>query len=108
MDPSALSFKLQLRRDGFSHVTDAENAVVDGIRTQATMLQTGRYHVLRECKETIKQYAGYVWDARAQERGEDKPLKQYDHTKDEERYLLHTLFGNDRKFTTMSRTGWGI
>lgn len=93
VDPSALSFKTQLRRDGFAQVRDADNSVLDGIRTQATMLTAGRYHVCAECQNTIHEYSGYVWDAKAQEKGEDKPLKQSDHAKDAERYFLHTIFG---------------
>ncbi len=97
VDPSALSFKTQLKKDGFRNVKDADNAVLDGIRTQATMLQTGRYKIHLSCKETIREYSGYVWDARAQEKGEDKPIKQQDHCKDMERYFLHTLFSIDRR-----------
>ncbi len=93
VDPSALSFKAQLRKDGFHNVIEADNAVLDGIRTQATMLHQGRYYIHRSCKETIREYGGYVWDVRAQAQGQDKPLKQNDHTKDEERYFLHTVFG---------------
>jgi len=103
VDPSALSFKTQLKKDGFANVKDADNEVVDGIRTQASMLQQGRYFVMRNCTETIREYSGYVWDAKAQERGEDKPLKQNDHTKDEERYFLHTVFGGKNKLRTMSK-----
>lgn len=97
VDPSALSFKTQLKKDGFVNVKDADNSVIDGIRTQATMLHTGRYKVHRSCKETIREYSGYVWDTKAQEKGEDKPMKQNDHTKDEERYFLHTVMGKDRR-----------
>lgn len=93
VDPSALSFKAQLSKDGFYNLQDADNSVLDGIRTQATMLQTGYYKVMRCCTETIKEYSSYVWDPKAQDRGEDKPLKQNDHCKDEERYFLHTIFG---------------
>ena len=93
IDPSALSFKTQLKRDGFYGIKDADNSVLDGIRTQATMLQTGRYKVMRSCKETIREYSSYIWDTGARSRGEDKPLKQNDHTKDEERYFLHTIYG---------------
>lgn len=93
IDPSAASFRAQLRKMGFPQVRDADNAVLDGIRTQATMLSAGRYQVCVGCKETIREYGGYVWDAKAQARGEDKPMKQSDHTKDAERYFLHTVFG---------------
>jgi len=93
VDPSAASFKTQLRRAGYPMVQDANNDVVDGIRTQATLLGAGKYHVCRNCKETIREYGGYVWDAKAQEKGQDRPMKQSDHTKDAERYFLQTVFG---------------
>jgi len=93
IDPSAASFKTQLVKDGFSGLTDAENDVVDGIRTQARMLKSGDYVISEACKQTIEDYDGYVWDDKAQLRGEDKPIKQNDHTKDVERYVLYTLFG---------------
>ena len=39
---------------------------------------------------TIQENASYVWDEKAVERGEDKPVKQNDHAKDAERYGLYT------------------
>lgn len=93
VDPSAASFKLQLQRDGFTGVKDADNDVLNGIRTQARMLKLREYAVCECCKQTAADYEGYVWDSKAQLKGEDKPLKQNDHTKDTERYLLQTLFG---------------
>lgn len=93
VDPSALSFKTQLRHDGFPQVRDADNSVLDGIRTVATMLTAGRLHICADCRETVKEFSGYVWDAKAQERGEDKPLKQNDHGMDCLRYFAHTTFG---------------
>ena len=97
VDPSAGSFKLQLKRDGFNFVTDANNSVLDGIRTQARMLQNGEYMVIRHKSNQpcIDEYYGYVWDDNAIKRGEDKPLKTSDHTKDEERYVLHSEFGEE-------------
>lgn len=97
VDPSAGSFKLQLKRDGFNFVTDANNSVLDGIRTQARMLQNGEYMVIRHKSNQpcIDEYYGYVWDDHAIKRGEDKPLKTSDHTKDEERYVLHSEFGEE-------------
>ena len=108
VDPSAESFQLQLKRDGFRNVINADNSVLDGIRTQSRMLTTGRYKVLERCKQTIADYGAYVWDSKAQERGEDKPIKKFDHTKDEERYLLHTLFGTERSVRTMSKRSLGL
>ncbi|MGL5915339.1 MAG: PBSX family phage terminase large subunit, partial [Culicoidibacterales bacterium] len=92
IDPSAASFNAELQKQGFP-TRDADNDVLDGIRTQARMLVSGEYKINKICTQTIKDYSAYLWDKRAQERGEDKPLKQNDHTKDFERYALFTNFG---------------
>lgn len=105
VDPSASSFILQLRKDGFFGVTEADNSVMDGIRVQSKMLKNGEYAISEECVNTRKEYDAYVWDPKAALRGEDKPLKQDDHSKDMERYMLNTQFGQDHldyeKLTTM-------
>lgn len=95
VDPSAASFKAQLKKDGFSGVCDANNDVLDGIRTQAKMLQSYEYAIVKHPSNEpcIDEYYAYLWDDKAAKRGEDKPLKENDHSKDEERYLLHTCFG---------------
>lgn len=97
LDPSAASFKAELRKSGWK-VIDADNSVVDGIRTQAKMLKNGEYRIVDHPtnKQAIRDYGAYLWDSRAQARGEDKPLKQNDHTKDEERYFLETIFGGNQ------------
>lgn len=94
IDPSASSLKAQIRRDHNYFIKDANNDVLDGIQTQSRMLQSGEYTILRieENAPCIKEYYGYVWDENASKRGEDKPVKSSDHTKDEERYVLHTEF----------------
>lgn len=92
VDPSAASFKAELRKRGFN-LRDANNDVVNGIRFQARMLAGGEYRVGAGCKQTIKDYSAYLWDPRAQARGLDAPLKQNDHTKDFERYGLYSEFG---------------
>lgn len=94
LDPSAASFKTELRKAGWK-VREAQNDVIDGIRTQARMLRSGEYKLLDVPgnKQAIRDYGAYLWDSKAQARGEDRPLKQHDHTKDEERYALHTIFG---------------
>lgn len=93
VDPSAASLKVQLQQDGFFFIRDAINDVLDGIRTQARLLGLGIYAVMSCCEHTIQDYSAYLWDKNAQKRGEDKPMKQHDHTKDTERYFLHTIFG---------------
>lgn len=102
VDPSASSLKVAIRRASRKidsplkgvKVKDANNSVKDGIRFQADMLKNGHYKIVKHPTniQCIKDYFAYIWDERAQERGEDKPVKENDHTKDEERYLLMTLF----------------
>lgn len=92
LDPSAASFKVELRRQGIL-VRDADNSVLDGIRTVATMLGTGRYFVNKSCKNLIQEKSAYVWDERSQQNGIDRPLKANDHASDAERYVLHTVIG---------------
>lgn len=93
LDPSAASFKAEWRKRGLS-VIDADNAVLEGIRVHAQMLGSGAYKLGPDASNqmAIDEYGGYLWDKRAQDRGEDKPLKQSDHVMDDSRYLCMTLF----------------
>jgi PBSX family phage terminase large subunit len=79
IDPSAASFKQELRRNGISNVTDAENEVLPGIRFVGQLLTNGTFKVCSNCVETIKEFGNYLWDSKASERGEDKPIKKFDH-----------------------------
>jgi len=101
VDPSAASFIAALRSRGFN-VQPADNEVLDGIRFVSSMLsgraqEDGRPRLTwdPDCKETPKEYTSYVWDERAQERGEDKPLKERDHCPDRDRYGLWSDIGSD-------------
>lgn len=98
VDPSAASFKAQLKKDHKYFVKDAANDVLDGIRTQAKMLKSGDYMIqLNDSNQPcIDEYYSYVWNANSAKKGLDEPLKENDHTKDEERYILFTEFGGDR------------
>ncbi len=89
LDPSAASFKAQLQNDGHS-VDDADNSVLDGIRYVSSLLQSGRLKVTKDCPNLIKEFSSYVWDAKKQAKGEDAPVKQYDHALDALRYGLYT------------------
>ena len=89
VDPSAASFSAQLRKDGFT-VKGAQNSVLDGIRWVASLLSEGKYFIVNTCVNTIKEKSAYIWDEKAQDRGEDKPVKQNDHASDTERYGLYT------------------
>lgn len=91
-DPSAASFIAELKKRRKWAVKEAINDVLDGIRFKAAMLSNNRFFIDRSCNHTILEYGAYIWDAKAQQRGEDKPLKQNDHTKDRDRYALYSHF----------------
>ncbi len=90
LDPSAASFKAQLEKDGYK-VKKAKNDVLDGIRFVATLLNQGSILFDKTCVEIIKEFASYIWDAKAGERGEDKPVKEHDHCMDSLRYFAYTI-----------------
>lgn len=90
IDPSAASFIALLRERGFK-IKKARNDVLDGIRVTGTYLNRGELLFLSKCKNTIKEFSSYIWDAKACERGEDKPIKQHDHAMDAVRYFVYTI-----------------
>lgn len=85
IDPSAASLKTAARKKGFL-VSDANNSVLDGIRTVSSRLSAGTLLIHPKCKNLIKEMPSYVWDTRAQQRGDDSPLKVNDHACDALRY----------------------
>lgn len=103
VDPSAASFIAELRKRGYK-VLKAKNDVLDGIRLVGTLLNLEQLVFASSCKETIKEFASYVWDEKALERGEDKPTKQHDHCLDACRYFVSTILGNSlAKMKTLKR-----
>lgn len=90
LDPAAASFKAQLKKDGFQ-VKSAKNDVLDGIRFVATLLNQMLICFDESCENTIKEFGSYIWDAKAAEHGEDKPVKEHDHAEDSIRYMCYTI-----------------
>lgn len=90
VDPSAASFKAQLKEDGW-RVKDADNDVINGIRNVATALDEGMIKYNDCCVHTKQEFASYVWDEKAANRGEDKPVKENDHHMDSDRYFVSTV-----------------
>ncbi|MEU3710500.1 PBSX family phage terminase large subunit [Streptomyces catenulae] len=90
VDPSAASFLTQLWADGHPGVARADNSVLDGIRSTATALDLGLLRVHRSCEGLLGELPGYAWSEEAAARGEDKPLKQNDHSVDALRYVVHS------------------
>ncbi|MEU4949239.1 PBSX family phage terminase large subunit [Streptomyces lavendulae] len=90
IDPSAASFSTQLWADGYPNVARANNAVLDGIRSVANALDAGALIIHRSCEGLLAEFPTYVWDDAAAARGEDRPVKQDDHSLDALRYAVHS------------------
>ncbi|WP_350351891.1 terminase family protein [Microbacterium sp. A8/3-1] len=98
IDPSAASFKVQLRKNHDITSTDADNDVLYGIRLMASLISAGALVIARPtptnpergCPGFISEAPGYVWDPKATLVGEDKPMKVADHSLDGGRYGVTT------------------
>lgn len=91
VDPSAASFKIACARIGI-FTQDAENDVLNGIRTVSTLFSSGDLKISPICKNLIKELHTYAWDESAVRRGWEKPKKENDHCSDAARYALYTHF----------------
>lgn len=111
IDPSAASFKAELRRRGHrprnakgifdaSAKVDPNQAepkqkntkiITSGIRHVATMFRLGMLRInKRKCPNLYRELYSYLWDAKACEKGKELPLKTDDHGPDALRYLMTT------------------
>ena len=90
VDPSAASFITELRGRGF-YVKAADNEVLDGIRVTATLFARKNLMINKSCAGLRSELQSYVWDDKATERGEEKPVKQLDHGPDALRYYCFTV-----------------
>jgi phage terminase large subunit len=80
----------------------ANNDVVSGIRTVGGLINTGRLLIHERCHRLREELAGYLWDSKKAERGEDDPVKKDDHAVDPLRYVLHTVVGKPGGMMTFS------
>lgn len=90
IDPSAASFIAELKKRGYS-IRKAKNDVLDGIRFVASLLNSEAILIHESCENTKKEFASYIWDVKAAEHGEDRPVKQFDHCMDALRYMCYTV-----------------
>ena len=101
VDPSAASFSAVLRARRVN-VQQADNSVIDGIRYVSAALGEpsqgvpARLTVDPACEHLRREFSAYIWDEKAQRRGEDAPLKQHDHALDALRYAAYTHWGGKR------------
>lgn len=88
IDPSAASFKTEIRNHGKFAVWNADNDVLNGVRTAGMLLNAGRIKIHRSCQDTIREFGSYFWDASAPK---DAVLKENDHAMDDLRYFCATV-----------------
>ena len=88
IDPSAASFAECIRRHGKFAVWNANNAVLDGIRSTGALLKAGKLKFHESCVKTFEEFGLYSWDSEATE---DKVIKENDHSLDQTRYLCSTV-----------------
>lgn len=90
IDPSASSFIAVLKQRG-CRVKQAKNDVTPGIRYTGSLLSAGKLKFLRCCTNTRDEFLSYIWDSKAADKGEDKPVKTNDHAMDAVRYFAYTI-----------------
>ena len=93
VDPAALEFQVKLGNLLGRRVIPAENDVLLGIEKTSEWMANGTVNISPVCHELIGELHGYVWDEKASERGEDKPIKTRDHGCDAFRYFCFTTAG---------------
>ena len=95
IDPSAASFIAELKKRGYK-IRKARNDVLDGIRFVATLLNQEKIAFSEDCTNTILEFSSYIWDKKASDRGEDKPIKTHDHAMDAVRYFCYTVLAKGK------------
>ncbi len=78
VDPSAASFITKLRERRY-RVIKADNDVLNGIRETQTAMNSGEIKFTPGLTNLFKEFASYVWDDKASQKGEDKVVKAHDH-----------------------------
>lgn len=91
VDPSAASFIQCIRSHGRFVARKADNAVLDGIRNTATLLNAGKIKIHESCVDAIREFGIYSWDT---DKNEDAVIKENDHAQDEIRYFCRTIMDN--------------
>ena len=98
VDPSAASFKIEMRNRGLRaketvDTINADNSVIEGIRNVNRLLTRRKIRIYKEaCPNLIKEMQSYAWDEKAiQNGGKERPIKVNDHACDALRYYCQTI-----------------
>lgn len=89
MPPEAASLKAEAVQRGL-WVTDADNAVSEGIHTVSTLLARRKVRISKAgCPELAKRIPNYAWAKNNDKTGKEAPMKVEDDDVDSLRYGLH-------------------
>ncbi len=91
VDPSAASLKLELQRKDLP-VISAKNDVIPGIKVVSKFIAGKNIVIHKSCKTLIDVLNSYCWCPDAANRGEDRPLKKFEHIADALRYSVFSAF----------------
>lgn len=104
VDPSATALIVELRKNDFFirhniRIIPAKNNVKLGITFMSFLLKNNKLTLDPSCKEDIKEFTTYVWDAdKSEKSGEDVVVKENDHAMDKIRYAVLTDAINNGEF----------
>ena len=89
VDPSASELMQALGREcRRSMVRPADNDVANGLQFVGQELTAGRLMVSHRCEHLVREATGYAWAERFAQVGEDRPVKENDHSCDALRYSV--------------------
>lgn len=77
-----------IRRHGKFAVRSAQNDVIPGISTVASLLNAGKLKIGEACTNCIREFSLYRWDEKAKG---DAVIKENDHAMDDVRYFCYTV-----------------
>lgn len=95
VDPSAASFITTIRRHERFAVRKADNDVLNGIRTVASLLERKRLLISSTCQDAIREFGLYSWDSDA---AQDAVIKENDHAMDDIRYFVMTILRKELRW----------
>lgn len=95
IDPSAAAMIVEIRKRAYFKrrnikILPAKNNVMNGIQVVSYLLQERRFTLEPHCIKDQEEFAAYIWDEKAMERGLDEVVKQNDHCMDRNRYAVYT------------------
>lgn len=108
VDPAAKVFRTEMFERGVATLP-ASNSVLPGIQTVASLLGSGGLYVTQEaCPHLVDRLPQYLWDEKATERGETKPVKEDDDEADALRYTVMSCLREWRDLVPLSNAALGL